>query len=159
MKSMKLAVIISLMALVLGSVEGCYNPGGGQGAAVGGLAGLLLDRSEPWRGGIIGAAAGAIAGATLYDISHRGARESAQTGQPVRYYREDGRGNYEAEPLGYDDKGCRKVRERIYQDGQLVKKRIVTFCDEEQYRDPDRDRYKDRGKDDGNWKRYEREEQ
>jgi hypothetical protein len=36
---------------------------------VGGIAGALLDRNNPWRGGVIGGVLGAVAGATLTEIS------------------------------------------------------------------------------------------
>ncbi len=76
--------------------------GGAIGAGVGGLAGALLDRGNPWRGGIIGGALGAVLGATLGDISDRASREAAQSNAPVEYRTEDGRGRYYAEPSGYD---------------------------------------------------------
>jgi hypothetical protein len=38
---------------------------------VGGVAGAILDRHNPWRGGVIGAAIGAVAGWTLTEISER----------------------------------------------------------------------------------------
>lgn len=99
--------------------------GGMAGGAIGGIAGALLDYRNPWRGGVIGAALGAVAGATIADISAQGAREAAYDGRPVEYRTEDRRGYYYAEPLEYDSQThCRRVRERIYEDGQLVRERV-----------------------------------
>ena len=119
----------AILVVTVAFSSGCFGPGSGTGAAVGGIAGALLDQGHPWRGGILGATVGAIAGATIGDISRRGAWESAESGRGVEYRTEDGRGRYEAEPLGTDERGCRKVRERFYEDGRVVRKRIVTFCD------------------------------
>ena len=92
---------------------------------MGGIAGALLDYRNPWRGGVIGATLGAVAGATIADISAQGAREAAYVGRPVEYRSEDRRGYYYAEPLEYDSQThCRRVRERMYEDGQLVRERV-----------------------------------
>ncbi len=92
---------------------------------MGGIAGAILDHGNPWRGGIICATLGAIAGATIADISIQGAREAAYADRPVAYRTEDSRGYYYAEPVGYDvQRHCRKVRERVYEDGQLVRERV-----------------------------------
>ena len=99
--------------------------GGMAGGAMGGIAGALLDYRNPWRGGVIGATLGAVAGATIADISVQGAREAAYVGRPVEYRTEDMRGYYYAEPQEYNSKThCRRVRERIYEDGQLVQERV-----------------------------------
>ncbi len=104
--------------------------GAGAGALVGGVAGALLDRHNPWRGGIIGGALGSVAGATLTEISARAGREAALNNQPVEYRTEDGRGAYQAEPRGYNPSNrCSKIHERIWQDGQLVKDQIKEVCE------------------------------
>ena len=118
---------------------------------MGGIAGAILDSRNPWRGGIIGATLGAIAGATIADISYQGAREAANAERPVEYRTEDRRGRYYAEPLGYDEsRRCRRVRESTYVDGQLVRKKIVVICDQGRYDRPDY-RYEPR------YNRYERD--
>jgi uncharacterized membrane protein len=53
------------------------------GTIVGGIAGALLDRHHPWRGGVIGGVLGPVAGATLTEISVRATRE-ANTGQRMK---------------------------------------------------------------------------
>lgn len=109
--------------------------GGAAGGAIGGITGAIIDSRNPWRGGVIGAALGALAGATIADISSRGAQQAATSGQPVEYRTEDGRGRYYAEPV---DSGaqtrCKKVHERVYEDGRLVRDRIREVCEGETVR-------------------------
>ena len=144
--------IISLMAIltlasVLTACDEGYTRGAGTGAIIGGFAGILLDRSNPWAGGVIGGALGAVAGATIVDISRRGSYQAAETGKPVEYKTDDGRGVYMAEPVASSDDTngagdqdgsnaqthCKKVRERVWQDGQLVKDRVKEVCTSEEY--------------------------
>ena len=104
--------------------------GAGAGALVGGVAGALLDRHNPWRGGIIGGALGLVTGATLTELSARAGREAALNNRPVEYRTEDGRGVYQAEPQGYNSSTrCSKIHERVWQDGQLVKDQIKEVCE------------------------------
>ena len=73
----------------------------------------------------MGATLGAIAGATIADISAQGAREAVYVGRPVEYRTDDRRGYYYAEPVGYDQHShCRKIREREYEDGRMVREHV-----------------------------------
>jgi len=132
---MKTTISIVLVLAFLVTVAGCtpyHAQGAGTGGAVGGIAGALLDRHNPWRGGVIGAALGAIMGATLTDISMRGSQEAAYSGRPVEYRTEDGRGVYRAEPEGYNERTrCHKVHEKVYEDGRLVKDHMKEVCEGE----------------------------
>ncbi|MCX7738124.1 MAG: glycine zipper 2TM domain-containing protein [Hydrogenothermaceae bacterium] len=129
----------SLVASVfLASCAQTYRPsnttyeGGLMGAVTGATAGAILTSGNKWKGGVIGGVIGAIAGATIAEISKRGAVEAIQTNQPVRYQTEDGRGVYEATPVGYDAKTrCHKVQEKIYENGKLVKDQIKEICESE----------------------------
>ena len=127
----------ALIAAAVATAAGCtpyQTQGGTAGGAIGGIAGAILDSRNPWRGGIIGAALGAIAGATIADISARGAQEAAASGRPVEYRTEDGRGRYYAEPEGPPPTThCRKVRERVYEDGRLVRDHVREVCTGERY--------------------------
>lgn len=129
--------IIVLLSFVMLTAAACAQyqyEGATAGGVIGGIAGALLDRGNPWRGGVIGAGLGAIAGATIADISVRGSREAARTGRPVEYRTEDGRGAYRAEPLEYDaHTRCSKVHEKVWEDGRLVKDRIKEVCEGERY--------------------------
>ena len=150
-KLMKSIMTIAALALVLGGCMPHQVPGATAGGAMGGVAGAILDSRNPWRGGIVGATLGAIAGATIADISVQGAREAAYGGRPVEYRTEDRRARYYAEPLGYDEaRRCRRVRELTYVDGRLVRKKIVVICDQGRYDRPDY-RYEPR------YNRYERD--
>lgn len=128
--------LIGFLAVLMAIITGCYAPqtgsqrGGATGAGVGGIAGALLESRNPWRGGVIGAALGAVLGATLGDISDRGAVEASRNNRPVEYRTENGRGEYRAEPQGFDPQTkCHKVREKIYKDGRLVKDRVKEVCE------------------------------
>ncbi len=130
----KLVLLLVIMSFLI-SLFGCrqyHYEGAGIGGVVGGVAGALLDRKNPWRGGIIGAAIGGVAGATIADISVRGSREAAVSNRPVEYYTDDRRGRYYAEPIGYDEyTKCRKVRERVWEDGRLVRDHVREVCEAE----------------------------
>ena len=126
--------LIILSLLTITACTPYHHEGAATGAAVGGVTGAILDHRNPWRGGIIGAALGAIIGATITDISLRASREAAMSGRPVEYRTEDGRGVYYAEPLEYDRyTRCRKVHERVWEDGRLVKDQIREICEGERY--------------------------
>jgi len=130
-RTVGMIAVITLLIGVIGCTE-YHARGAGVGGAVGGVAGALLDHSNPWRGGVWGAVLGAIAGATLTEISMQGAREAAQYNRPVEYRTADGRGIYEAYPLGVDAQTkCHKVQERVWEDGRLIKDRIKEVCEGE----------------------------
>jgi outer membrane lipoprotein SlyB len=126
--------IVTLLLLALLVPAGCtqyQTQGGLVGGGLGGIAGALLDSGNPWRGGIIGAGLGALAGATIADISARGSHEAAVSNQPVEYRTDDGRGYYRADPIPQSNGStdCKKVRERIYENGRLVKDRVREVCE------------------------------
>jgi hypothetical protein len=124
-----IAVFLSITACATYQYEGAAT-----GGAVGGAAGAILDSENPWRGGVIGAALGAILGATISDVSVRGSREAVRHRQPVEYRTEDGRAIYRADPLEYDAQTkCRKVQERVWEDGRLVKDQIREVCEGDKY--------------------------
>jgi hypothetical protein len=73
-----------------------------------------------------------VVGATLGDISERGAYEAAHSNRPVEYYTDNRRGRYYAEPMGYNpDTRCRKIREKVWEDGRLIKNRVREVCESE----------------------------
>ncbi len=138
-KMMSLLMSLTLILILAGCVE--MQPttprtyeGAGAGAIMGGVAGALLDRHNPWRGGIIGGALGALAGATFVELSARASREAYLAQRPVEYRTEDGRGVYRADPMGYDvSTKCSKVHERAWEDGRLVKDQIKEVCESTKY--------------------------
>ena len=132
-KTVSLMLILALLVLTFGCTQ-YHAQGAGAGAVIGGIAGALLDHENPWRCGVIGGALGAVAGATITDISMRASREAAISGRPVENKTEDGRGVYRAEPLDYNEPTkCRKVEERVWEDGRLVKDTIKEVCEGEKY--------------------------
>lgn len=134
------AAIIFCLATAAATLSGCMphqQAGSGAGAYMGGIAGAILDQRNPWRGGVVGAALGAIAGATIADISVQGAREAANAQRPVQYRTDDRRALYYADPEGYDEaRRCRRVKEKVYVDGELVKRRTIVICDQGEYNRP-----------------------
>ncbi len=135
------SAIISAMLVISLSALGCtpyHAQGAGTGAAVGGVAGAVLDHRNPWRGGVIGALLGGVAGATIADISVKGSQQAYQSSQPVEYQTDDGRGVYRAVPEsdyyeGNDHTRCRRIREKVWEDGQLVKDNVREICKSETY--------------------------
>jgi hypothetical protein len=102
--------------------------GAGAGAVVGAGAGALIDKDNRWRGAVLGAALGGVLGGTLTEISSRAAREAVSTNQPVAYQSTDGWQRIEAVPQTSSARGCRQVRERVYQDNQLVREQVREVC-------------------------------
>jgi hypothetical protein len=97
-------LIVMLCALLLSSCatsQGTYE-GGAAGGVLGAAAGALIDEHNRWRGAVIG-------GAT--------------------YQSNDGWQKVEATPVAYNARTkCHKVREKIWQDGQLVKDTVKEVC-------------------------------
>jgi len=135
-----LLIAISLLFSVVGAsslLSSCATTpspataqGAGVGAALGSVAGLLIDRHNRWRGAVIGGLIGAAIGGTVTEISQRAAREAAYEGRPVAYQSSDGFQRVEATPVGYDaNTKCHKVRERVWQEGKLVKDEVREVCE------------------------------
>jgi outer membrane lipoprotein SlyB len=104
------------------------------GTIVGGIVGALLDRNNPWRGGVIGGVLGAVAGATLTEISTRATREAYMSGRPVEYRTEDERGVYRVDPVEYNaSTKCSKIQERVWEDGKLIKDQVKEVCEGTKY--------------------------
>ncbi len=137
---MKKFVAVALLLALAIFAYGCETPqgqGAGVGAVIGGIAGALLDRN-PWRGGVIGGALGAVAGATITDIAVKANQQAVETGRPVEYRTDNGRGVYSATPTSdvyYPDEHtrCRKIRERVWDNGRLVKNRVKEVCTSTRY--------------------------
>ncbi len=99
------------------------------GAALGSVAGLLIDKNNRWRGAVIGGLIGAALGGTVTEISQRASREAAAEGRPVVYESKDGFQRVQATPIDYNSNtDCHKIRERIWQDGELVKDEVKEVC-------------------------------
>ncbi len=89
----------------------------------------MLDHRNSWQGGVIGDITGVISGATISDVSSHGVRQAALAGKPVLYTTKEGRGTYYAEPAGpRDSANCRKIREKIYENGFLISDRNKNIC-------------------------------
>lgn len=103
--------------------------GAGIGAVMGGITGAVLDHKNAWRGGVLGAAAGALIMGTVGELSYRGAMEAAETGRTVQYRTNNG-AVYQAVPGEYDAQThCRKVHERVWNGDNLVKDSVKEVCE------------------------------
>ena len=106
-----------------------YNTQAGAvtGAGMGALIGQAIGRNT--QGTLIGLAAGTIMGALVgnaIDQDYQAARDAAQYGKPVIYYDQNGRA-IEAIPEGWDS-NCRKVRKRVWENGQMIKETVEEVC-------------------------------
>ena len=100
------------------------------GAGLGGPSGTLIVRENSWRGGVLGAEIGGVLTGTVTEISEKAAVEAAQEGHPVIYQSNDGYQRIEESPISYNtETKCHKVRERIWQEGQLVKDEVKEVCE------------------------------
>ena len=102
------------------------------GAAVGAGTGALIGQAigGNTQSTLIGLAAGTIIGALVgnaVDQDYQAARDAAQYGKPVIYYDKSGHA-VEAIPEGTNDPNCRKVRKRIWENGELVKETVEEVC-------------------------------
>ena len=131
---MKKILIYLLLISLIAVFAGCTTPhsyqGGAAGAGVGGIAGAMLDKKNPWRGAVKGAILGGVLGAGITEASAQAARDAAINNRPVRYVSEDNRRVYVAEPVGnpYGQTKCRKVRERVWENGLLSGDRLREVC-------------------------------
>jgi hypothetical protein len=129
MKKLVSFIICCLIAVISGCTTPYSYQGGAAGAGVGGVAGAMLDSKNPWRGAVKGALLGGVLGASLTEVSARAAREAAVYNKPVRYVSKDRRRMYLAEPVGFNgETKCRKVRERLWDEGRLTKDRVREVC-------------------------------
>ena len=106
--------------------------GAGVGAILGAVAGALLSPNNRWKGGAIGAALGAVSGYTLSQIQAQSANQAAYYNQPVQYQTTANNGvegTVLAYPIGYNPyTGCKKVRIRTWQNGQLINDIVKEVC-------------------------------
>lgn len=128
-----LSLTMALAFAVL--ITGCtmeHAKGTGMGAAIGGASGALIDKKNPWRGGVIGAVIGAIAGATVGELATQASRQAVEANKPVEYRTVDGRGRYEAYPVDFNAQTkCHKVQEKVWEDGRLIRDQIKEVCEGE----------------------------
>jgi hypothetical protein len=102
------------------------------GAAIGAGTGALIGQAigGNTEGTLIGLAAGTIFGALVgnaVDQDYQAARDAARHGKPVVYYDKSGHA-VEAIPEVTPDPNCRRVRKRIWENGELVKETVEEVC-------------------------------
>ncbi len=107
-----------------------YNTQAGAvtGAGMGALIGQAIGGNT--QGTLIGLAAGTILGALVgnaIDQDYQAARDAAQYGKRVIYYDKDGHA-VEAIPEESNNANCRQVRERVWENGKMVKETVEEVC-------------------------------
>jgi uncharacterized protein YcfJ len=127
---MRSSVIITGLVVVAMLMTGCATTstktreGAGIGAILGGVAGAVIDKDNPWRGGVVGAAAGAVIGGAIGSIRDQAAQEAAAEDRTVQYARTMDDGSQEvirATPYGYTESGDYKlVRTQVIRNGVVV---------------------------------------
>ena len=99
------------------------------GAGLGGPAGKLIVRENSWRGGVLGAEIGGVLTGTFTEISQKASVEAVQERRPVIYQSNDGFQRVEETPVSYNSETkCHKVREKIWQERQLVRDEVKEVC-------------------------------
>lgn len=126
--------ILGVILIVAVLVSGCATmsprtkAGAQIGAILGGLGGAAIDKDNPWRGFVEGAAAGALIGGTIGHIIDQAALESARKDRQVVYKRKSPQGWEEevvAEPSGYSEDGNYKlVVTKYIRNGKVVKEEV-----------------------------------
>ncbi len=92
---------------------------------VGAGVGALIDNKNPWRGAVVGAAIGSVAGYGLAEITQRAAEEAAQRRQTVTYHNPRTNEWVQADPVSYQGQTA-TVRTRTYQGQQMTNERYMT---------------------------------
>lgn len=133
-RQISLAVAAIFMAAILSSCAPPQNQstyeGAGAGGAIGAAAGMLLDSHNRWRGAVLGGVLGALLGGSVTDIASRASQQAAQRNQTVTYTSQDGSQRVVATPVASNaETKCHKVRERIYENGRLVKDQVKEICE------------------------------
>jgi hypothetical protein len=91
--------------------------------------GAFSDRETQWRGMVLGGPFQAPVTGKILEISRRAGQETISRQMPIVYLSLDGRQRLEAVWLGKGKDGpCPLVRERLFQDGQMVREEVKKVC-------------------------------
>ncbi len=89
----------------------------------------LVEKTTSWRGGAIGASLGNPIEGNIAQISAQASREAAREERPTVYLSLDGFQRVETLPVGKSKSAqCRLVREKIFQEGKLIRDEIKEVC-------------------------------
>jgi uncharacterized protein YcfJ len=135
------AMLFVLLPLMVG-VLSCAAPrdryntqkGAAIGAGIGAVAGQAIGRNT--ESTLLGAGIGTLLGAIIgnaVDQTDQASREAAMTNKRVVYYDDKG-GAIEAIPGPVDQHTkCRKVTNRVWENGTLVSEKVEEVCEGEKY--------------------------
>ena len=128
--------MVALLACACPQGQERYNTqrGAAIGAGVGAIAGQAIGRNT--EGTLLGAGIGTLLGAIVgnaVDQSYQASREAAMTNKRVVYYDNQG-GAIEAIPGPTDQHTkCRKVTNRVWENGKLVSEKVEEVCEGEKF--------------------------
>ena len=133
-KTVALQMILVMLFVSTLYLIGC-TPYHSKSAAIcgtgGGVAGALIDKKNPWRGALVGAALGAVTCMAITDMHMQVSREAARTGNIVAQRNDDGLA-VQAIPVSYNAQTkCRKVRSRAWDKGKLIGETEEEICEGE----------------------------
>lgn len=124
--------LIGIWCLLLLGAGGCATLGEDLGPAEPGIVldtGAFTDRETQWRGMALGGPFQSPVSGNILEISRRAGPETIRRQIPVVYLSLDGRQRLEAVWLFKEKEGtCHRVRERLFQDGQLVREEVKKVC-------------------------------
>ena len=119
-----LSTMISLLFISACSTGKTYQKG-----PVRSFPDALIEKTNTWRGGAIGASLGSPIEGKINEISAQASREAAREGKPVAYLSLDGFQRVETFPVGKGKSTqCRLVREKIFQEAKLIRDEIKEVC-------------------------------
>lgn len=99
------------------------------GAGAGAIAGAKLDRRNPIRGMIVGTGIGFVAGAFAARTMEEARRRAAAKGDTTDYRFGDGRRVYQAKPIDYHPgRACNKIEGLTWENGKLIDRKEETVC-------------------------------
>lgn len=121
--------LVGFSLIFLGFISACGTGKTFQKGPVQSFPDTLVEKTTSWRGGAIGASLGSPIEGNITQISAQASREAAKEGRPTVYLSLDGFQRVETLPVGKSKSAqCRLVREKIFQEGKLIRDEIKEVC-------------------------------
>ncbi len=121
--------LIGFSLLFLGLISACSTGKTFHKGPVQSFPDTLVEKTNSWRGGAIGASLGSPVEGNITQISAQASREAAREGRPTVYLSLDGFQRVETIPVGKSKSAhCLLIREKIFQEGKLIRDEIKEVC-------------------------------
>ncbi|MBI4765815.1 MAG: hypothetical protein HY787_14660 [Deltaproteobacteria bacterium] len=121
-------ILLSMMVSLL-FISACSTGKSTRKGPVRSFPDALIEKTNTWRGGAIGASLGSPMEGKIKEISAHASREAAREGKPVAYISLDGFQRVETFPVGKGGSThCQLVREQIFQEAKLIRDEIKEVC-------------------------------